>query len=353
MIHAYHTRKGRLVHEQLVHEQLVHESPSDQESGDSDAETPTVPLAETVAGHVWLDLHDPSPAEREAVQTAFDITLPTPEEMAEIEPSSSFYVDGNAVVMVARVMHLTETSYSETAPVAFLLTSRALITLRTAAHLPFATFPQRARRTPEAVADSREAIFGLIETVVDRVADIIEMADTHVSETAKQIFLPLDPTADKTQTAQPTDYKQQLQSVGRNSHRAAKCVESLTSLSRLVIYLRAHLGYTGQAEPRARVKTLQRDIGSLIESANHLSDRITFILDATLGLINIQQNSIIKIFSVMSVIFLPPTLVASLYGMNFQHMPELSHTYGYPLALALMLVSAIIPYFIFKKKGWL
>ena len=148
------------------------------------------------------------------------------------------------------------------------------------------------------------------------------------------------------------DYSEILGRIGRCGNLIAKVKESLVSLDRLVAFAALTLG-KGNKTVAPRLKTVARDINSLSDHVNYLSNNVTFVLDATLGFISIEQNAIIKIFSVVAFIFLPPTLVASIYGMNFKIMPELDWTFGYPMALCLMVVSAVLPWLFFKRRGWL
>ena len=145
--------------------------------------------------------------------------------------------------------------------------------------------------------------------------------------------------------------------VGEEGDFNSRMRESLVSIGRMVAFMQVVLDQGREnkemRENRARVKIVQRDIVSLADHASFLSGKIGFLLDAVLGMITIQQNGIIKIFSVAAVVFLPPTLVASIYGMNFKFMPELDWLYGYPMAIGLMLMSAILPFLYFKQKGWL
>ena len=142
--------------------------------------------------------------------------------------------------------------------------------------------------------------------------------------------------------------------IGIEGDHASKIRESLVSITRMSMFLtQAVSGYTICADFRERLLSLTRDVTSLADHASFLANKITFLLDATLGMLNIAQNNIIKIFSVAAVVFLPPTLIASIYGMNFRHMPELAQEYGYPLAILLMIVSAVLPYLYFKRKKWL
>ena len=152
---------------------------------------------------------------------------------------------------------------------------------------------------------------------------------------------------------QRRDYTEELKTIGLNAVRCSKVDESLVGLSRLLTFFDANMRQIGQKQVRPRVKDLQRDIVSLMGYVERMSEKLQLMLDATLGMVNIQQNNIIKIFSVIAVVFLPPTLVASIYGMNFEFMPELDWDLGYPLALLLMFLSAIGPYLYFRHRGWL
>ena len=145
-----------------------------------------------------------------------------------------------------------------------------------------------------------------------------------------------------------------IRTIGREGELTSRSRECLLSLDRLLTYLAHVMGERGDEKPlRARVKTANRDVQSLADHIGYLSTKITFLLDATLGMINNEQNTIIKIFSVLAVALMPPTLVGTIYGMNFKHMPELDWQYGYPMALGLMVISALLPWFYFKRKGWL
>ena len=149
------------------------------------------------------------------------------------------------------------------------------------------------------------------------------------------------------------DFQKLIARIGRAGDLATKARESLVSIGRLLAFAIQASQARGRKGSGSRLKTVGRDVASLSDHASFLNQKINFMLDATLGMINIEQNAIIKIFSVAAVVFLPPTLIASIYGMNFTDMPELGLPFGYPLALALMVVSAILPYWYFKRRGWL
>jgi magnesium transporter len=149
-------------------------------------------------------------------------------------------------------------------------------------------------------------------------------------------------------------FKETLRSIGRRGDHTSKVRESLVSIGRLLLYLAAEADTMKWAkDQRATLKGMQRDVQSLAEHATYLSQKISFLLDAMLGVVSLEQNNIIKIFSVAAVVFMPPTLIASIYGMNFRHMPELEFDYAYPIALMGMLLAAVLPYFFFRWMKWL
>jgi magnesium transporter len=297
---------------------------------------------------IWVDLMEPSPDEEHLLEAVTGIDVPTPEEMREIESSSRLYREGPALFMTASILNKTETPDPETRAITFILVNGMMITLRYCSPLPFRLFPARLHSQPELAATAEDALINLLDAIVDRVADTLETVDTVVGSLSKSIFSPLDVTVARTQ-----DFTSELKSIGLNAIRCSKVDESLVTLSRLLTFLDANLRQSGNKQSRAHIKDLQRDILSLSSYVERLSEKLVLMLEATLGMINIQQNAIIKIFSVLAVVLLPPTLIASIYGMNFDFMPELHWTFGYPMALGMMVLSAIIPYWLFKRRGWL
>jgi magnesium transporter len=204
-------------------------------------------------------------------------------------------------------------------------------------------------------SSAEDALLGLIEAFVDRIADILEKAGIDLDSVSRQIFA----VGAKTVARQDeNDLQTSLKALGRNDDLVSTTRESLLSLSRLLRFFGTMLDASDRLDKKvardikARLKIIARDIASLNEHAAFESHKINFLLDATLGMINIEQNRIIKLFSVAAVVFLPPTLVASVYGMNFHDMPELGWHFGYPWALLLMALSAVLPYVYFKRKGW-
>nr|WP_111301172.1 magnesium transporter CorA family protein [Paracoccus saliphilus] len=299
-----------------------------------------------MTGAVWIDLVQPDPVEERAVEDVLGVNIPTREEMQEIEISSRLYLEDGGAFMTAILPAGADGDDPEMAPVSFVLTPDRLVTIRYHEPRAFLSFPPRAERTAMDMPDATSVLVALLEALVDRLADILERAGRDIDTISRGIFRQHEDT--------PTDNRKVIEQLGRKGDLTSNIRDSLLTLERLAGFLGQIIVQRKIAKDiKERVKTLSRDIRSLLDHAGFLSQKITFLLDATLGLINIEQNAIIKIFSVAAVIFLPPTLIASIYGMNFEHMPELEWLVGYPFALGLMVVSAILPYAYFKHRRWL
>ncbi|WP_374383239.1 magnesium transporter CorA family protein [Dongia sp.] len=306
---------------------------------------------------IWVDLLEPTGAEIHAIEAAFGIEVPTREEMHEIEASSRLYDEGDSLVMTAPILHKAATEYPESGAVTFILTPSSLITVRFVDPLPFAVFARRALRHAHLASGPQQILLGLLEGIADRLADVLELAAADMEQVSRDIFAK---QAQATSQRRPRrgvagqkggSLQDVLRRIGRNGDLATKARESLLGLSRVVLFLNAQNNMKKDA--KQRIKTLSRDIASIADHATFLAGKINFLLDATLGLINIEQNAIIKIFTVAAVAFLPPTLIASIYGMNFEFMPELHWQHGYLLAIGMMVLSAVLPFWYFRKRGWL
>jgi magnesium transporter len=299
-------------------------------------------------GMVWVDVLEPSPDEKQRIEAVTGIAVPTPEEMREIEPSSRLYREGEALFMTASVLHKTDTADPQTRAVTFVLVHGVMISIRYCTPRSFETFQARIHQQPGLIGSAETGLVGLLDAIIDRIADAMEMVDSNVNVLSKVIL-----SSGNHAGISPKHHREELNLIGQNQVRCSKADESLVSLSRALTFLDANLRFNSQKEIRFRIKSLQRDAASLAGYAERLSERLEFLLDATLGAINIEQTNIIKIFSVVAVAFLPPTLIASIYGMNFRLMPELDWPWGYPLAVLLMVMSAILPFWFFKHRGWL
>ena len=300
-------------------------------------------------GAVWFDLVTPSQAEDKLLERALGIAVPTREEMQEIEVSSRLYVENGARYMTATLMCQSDTATPKTTPVTFILAGHKLVTVRYDEPKPFALITNKLARACAPTVSGESIMMDLLDAVIDRAADILERAGADIDRASHDIFEPEGRRTDRTIT-----YRYILKTIGRKGDLTSKVRESLVSIGRLVLFLANEAdGMKWPKEMRSQLKTMQRDVQSLSDHASYLGNKVTFLLDAMIGVMSVEQNNIIKLFSVAAVVLMPPTLVASIYGMNFKHMPELDWTLGYPLALVLMLVAAVLPYWFFKWKRWL
>lgn len=297
---------------------------------------------------LWVDLYDPTPEERQAVNNALGIELPSRADMEEIEVSSRLYVEGDGLFMTALVLSNSGTESPVAGVVSFVLIRNTLVTIRYTEPQPFRTFEGRCHRGTVTASKAEFVLVGLLDVIIDRMADILERAGTEIEEISHEIFDPANAHA-----LSSRDFREVLRALGRKHDLSGKIRESLLTLARMLAFLAQAMDTGPNKDVMPHVKTLTRDVQSLQDHLSYLASKLSYLLDATLGLINIDQNNIIKIMSVAAMVFLPPTLIASVYGMNFEHMPELKWISGYPLSLVLMIVSAVLPYIWFKRKGWL
>jgi magnesium transporter len=233
--------------------------------------------------------------------------------------------------------------------ITFILAGQRLITVRYAEPRAFSIFLARSKRPDANLVNGSSVLIGLIEIIVDRLADFIQRVESDVETLSHSIFGMRGNPASRQRR-----FDGLLRSIGREGEITSLARESAYSLGRLLTFL-THTAIERKEDKmlQARIRTAARDVQSLTDHIGFLSGKIVFLLDATLGMVNIQQNDIIKIVSVAAVVLLPPTLVASIYGMNFDYMPELKWLLGYPYALTLMVLSALLPYLYFRRQGWM
>jgi magnesium transporter len=296
---------------------------------------------------VWLDLVEPTPEEEKAVEDALAIDIPT-------------YQEDGATFMTATLIRRGDDERPEASPVTFIIKGNQLITVRYHHPQAFPVYVRQAMKPQQTAITGWGILISLLEAVVDRAADHLERVSAIVDETSRGVFdtsFVNRPAGVQRRRKKPKNLEDLLGKVGEEGDFNSKMRESLVSIGRMVAFMQAaidQLKTTKETrENKARVKILQRDIQSLADHASFMSGKISFLLDAVLGMISIEQNGIIKIFTVASVVFLPPTLVASLYGMNFDFMPELHWGHGYLFAIVMMIISVLIPLLYFKRKGWL
>ena len=305
------------------------------------------PAGDRLSDVIWVDVLNPTPEEETLLEDTFDLDIPTREEMEEIEISSRLYSHGTATYMTAILPANSDGGDPQMGPVTFVLSDTHLVTVRYHSPRVFLTFPPRAARTKQDIGSAESAMVALMEAIIDRQADILERSTRDIDALSRQIFRAPDKGVKR-------DFQAVLEKIGQMGDLNSNIRDSLLSLERLIGHLTQVLTKrNADTDLRERARTLANDAKSLTDHAGFVASKVTFLLDASLGMINIEQNAIIKIFSFAAVIFLPPTLIASLYGMNFAHMPELSWTWGYPFAIGLMIVFAILPYLYFKFRNWL
>ena len=273
---------------------------------------------------VWIDLFNPTKDEDIHVEKALSISIPTREEMSEIEASSWLYQEGGGYYMTAVVLYQPDLPFEPLVakPITFILTGSRLITVRYTEPRAFPIFVARAQKKDAACMTGAAVLVGLLEAIIDREADRVERVQGEVDKLAQSIFA--GKGRDRTRTRR---FDVTIQMIGREGELTSRSRECLLSIDRLLTYLAHAMSERGDEKAlRARVKTAGRDVQSLTDHIGYLSTKITFLLEATLGMINNEQNTIIKIFSVLAVALMPPTLVGTVYGMNFKHIPELEWT---------------------------
>ncbi|MCB1541707.1 MAG: magnesium transporter CorA family protein [Rhodoblastus sp.] len=300
----------------------------------------------------WYDLIEPTAEQRAFVDQATGVSVPTRAEIEEIEVSSRLYNEDGVEYMTVTAAAGLDTDVPIKSPVMFILNGGALVTVRYVELRPFTNVIDRLARPGGCHSvGSEHLMLTLIEAMVDRLADALEKVGDNIDRISRGVFRARSTKEDAGK--RDHDLQATIERVGQAGDLLGIIRESLVGFNRLVSYHHG-VGHSakGAAEMDGRIRTIQRDVSALSDHASYLGSKIGFLLDATLGLISLEQNQIIKIFSIAAVCLMPPTLVASVYGMNFKHIPELEFAYGYPMALGLMLVTALAPIWYFKRKGW-
>jgi magnesium transporter len=302
------------------------------------------------ADALWIDLIEPTRAEDLAVEAHLGISIPTREEMQDIEPSSLLYSENGARYMTARILCRSDTQAPKLTAISFIVTDRSLVTVRYDEPRSFQLFSGRLSKPGACTAAPEGVLDGLLEAIIDRAAEVLRKVGDEIEMTSRLVFETDAATSDRGK-----GFQNVIRNLGRHGDLISNVQESMVSLERMLLYLSTNSNRPKRASGfDAEWRTAVRDVKSIEEHATFLSNKMQFVLDATLGLVNIEQSRIVKIFSVLAVIFMPPTLVASIYGMNFKTgMWELEWSYGYPMALFMMVCAAFGPYLLFKWKKWL
>ncbi len=299
----------------------------------------------------WIDLESPTPEEASAVETALGIDIPTHDDLKEIEPSSRLYEKNGALYMTMSALTGFDMDEPTTTPIAFVLSGRTLLTLRYATPRPVKAFMDHTRREPDLAKDPLTAIIRLLDAMIDRLADELESVGEEIERISSHIF------AKKLEARRiPADRLTALLTrIGLAQRLIAKIRYSAVSTARLLAFFEASKPIQSDKDGsnRAHVHSLINDIHALSEHASFQADNMQFLLDASLGLISIEQNAAMKLFSWAAVVFLPPSVVVGYFGMNFHYFPQLNWPGGGYAALGVMLASAVLPYAVFKWRRWI
>ncbi len=295
---------------------------------------------------IWIDLVAPTPDEIARVREATGLRLPTEAQISEIESSSRLAFESGAYYLSTPLVAVNADGDHFLMPVGFVYASRVLVTVRfgalpglDAAHEQFASQPPR---------NAEEAVLHIFELIVDRAADHLERISGECDDLSRAAFRtdPHRPRASAKLSAA-------LRRIGRSADGLSRIRDELLGLGRIGAYVTESKIEGAPSVDPSRLKALRTDIASLTDYEGHLSSKVQFLLDATLGFINIDQNDIVKTLTIASVVGIPPVLIAGIYGMNFQFMPELKWVFGYPMALVLIVASGLAPLWWFKRRGWM
>lgn len=299
------------------------------------ADDSALPLTEAS----WVDITDPSEEERALIQAVHKAPLPDPEEMEEIEASARYFIDSEGIHVHSLFLYQSEGRH-RTESVAFILKPHQLLTFRDMELPDFRLLRMRTHRGWVEAGNSLDIMLALLEQKVENLADSLEDIHKRLEDVSHLVL--------EDETAELEDAIDKLAKLEDSNGKIRLC---LMDTQRSISFLQRHIRRFPEQQETSR--EVYRDIETLMSHTAFLFEKINFLMDAAQGFINIQQNQIIKIFSIAAVVFLPPTMIASVYGMNFQIMPELTWQLGYPFALGLMILSGVAPYLYFKIKGWL
>jgi magnesium transporter len=304
--------------------------------------------ASALASHSWIDLLDPTDAECAAFESAFGLRVPTKDELGEIEATSRQRIENGALYMTApQIFAVGDEPWLPT-PTGFVLSKQVLMTVRFAKSASFDTVAKECG-TQEKL-EPAAAYVNLLEELVDHLADLLEAASRDLDEASHVIFRQDNSKKLSTETAM---LRQLMIHTGRTSERMARIHYTLVCLDRMAKFTVDRARDWLTQDNAARLQSVSSDIASLVQFSEGLVSRVQLLQDAATGIINIDQNDVMKVLTIASVVGIPPVLVVGIYGMNFKNMPELDWPWGYQYALALILITALVPLIWFKWKDWI
>jgi magnesium transporter len=298
---------------------------------------------------IWIDLLNPSPDEKQFVEQTVSIRVPSEDSLSEIEASSRLIFEHNLLYLSSPAVRLDEEGEAHITPVGFIIGPRVLVTIRFS---PLPIFDAVAKRMASDDSQNGMCVFtSLLEAMVDRGADVLEHLGKTTDDQSKAVFKGGLVRAKKP-VRSSRRLREALSNVGVRADRLAKARDVLLGIGRIASFA----GDVGSEwitpSSKKRLDAVSKDVASLSDYETRLSDKIQLLLDAVLGFINIQQNDLFKILTIVSVVGVPPTILVGVWGMNFKNMPELNWSFGYPLACIAIVASGLLPLFWFKQRGW-
>jgi magnesium transporter len=308
------------------------------------------PEAGTLKTATWVDLLDATEEERSAFEAAFGLRVPTKAQLAEIETTSRLRTESEALYMTAPLLHAAENEPWVLVPTGFVLAKNVLLTVRSAKLSAFHTVVTELETNPD--TDPAHIFARLLEALVGRVADLLEISANDLDDASHLIFRPERPK--ETRLSHETVKLRRLMiRTGRTSERMARVQYSLVCLDRVAKFAAEHCREWVGQDVANRLSIVSSDIASLVQFTEGLVNRVQLLQDAASGIINIDQNEVMKVLTIASVVGIPPVLVVGVYGMNFKNMPEYDWSWGYPYALAMVVITALLPLIWFKWKDWI
>jgi magnesium transporter len=308
------------------------------------------PLQKLSEEVIWIDLLSPTDEEKAFVESRAGIRIPSIEALSEIESSSRLIADGEIIYLSTSIVAQGDTPDHHLSPAGFILSSTLLVTVRFAELSIFKVVDQKVRRD-KSIRTSVDVFTALLEALVDRGADVLERLGGELDQISRSVFRG-EPSKGRRNMRSNELLRRALSSIGNIGDRLSQARDVFLGVARIVPFVLGLRHAWIVPEFESRLGAVSRDVASLNDYEAHLSNKVQFLLDAVLGFITIEQNDLFKVLTIVSVVGIPPTLMAGIYGMNFKFMPELSWTWGYPFGLAIIALSALVPVIWFKWRGW-
>jgi magnesium transporter len=320
---------------------MLNAYPNDRATGSS-------PAGHALSGKTWIDLVDPTDAERSAFEAAFGLHVPTTEALGEIEATSRLRVENGALYMTAPLIFASGNEPWLPSPTGFVLSKQVLMTVRFAKSASFDAVVKECGAQEK--LEPATAYVNLLEELVDHLADLLEAAGRDLDDASHIIFRQDNALKLSKETAM---LRQLMLRTGRTSERMARIHYTLVCLDRMAKFTVDRARDWLPQDMAARLQSVSSDIASLVQFSEGLVNRVQLLQDAATGIINIDQNDVMKVLTIASVVGIPPVLVAGIYGMNFKNIHEYDWAWGYQWGLALIVITALLPLIWFKWKDWI